>query len=79
MSKNILLLAGDGIGPEIVAEAVKVIDCLNETMNLNISYEEGLIGGCSIDANGIPLTDETIAKAKASVALIVLFARKKAC
>ncbi|MGH1486090.1 MAG: 3-isopropylmalate dehydrogenase [Cellvibrionaceae bacterium] len=64
MSKHILLLPGDGIGPEIVNEAKRVIDCLNTSMSLNLSYEEDLIGGCSIDAHGIPLTEETVAKAK---------------
>jgi len=71
MSKNILLLAGDGIGPEIVNEAVKVLDCLNEKMNLNISYEHDLMGGCAIDAHGVPLTDTTIAKAKASDGILL--------
>lgn len=71
MSKNILLLAGDGIGPEIVDEAIKVLDCLNEKMNLGVRYEHDLMGGCSIDAHGIPLTDETIAKAKASDGILL--------
>lgn len=71
MSKNILLLPGDGIGPEIVNEARKVLDCLNDTMHLGVQYEEGLIGGCSIDAHGVPLTDETIAQAKASDGILL--------
>ncbi len=71
MSKKLLLLAGDGIGPEIVAEAKKVIDRLNQTMSLGIEYSEGLIGGCSIDAHGIPLTDETIEVAKKSDAILL--------
>jgi len=65
VSKNIVLMAGDGIGPEIVAEAKKVIDCLNHKMNLGISYEDELIGGCSIDAHGVPLTEAAVARAKA--------------
>lgn len=70
-SKKLLLLAGDGIGPEIVAEAIKVINCLNQKMSLGIEYQEGLIGGCSIDAHGIPLTDETIEIAKNSDAILL--------
>ncbi len=71
MSKKILLLAGDGIGPEIVAEARKVIDCISEKMSLNLVCEEGLMGGCSIDAHGVPLTDETIAQGRASDAILL--------
>ncbi|MFT6388026.1 MAG: 3-isopropylmalate dehydrogenase [Cellvibrionaceae bacterium] len=71
MSKNILLLPGDGIGVEIVNEAKKVIDCLNQKMNLGITYAEDLIGGCSIDANGVPLTDATVKKAKKSDAILL--------
>ncbi len=71
MSKKILLLAGDGIGPEIVNEARKVIDCVNEKMSLELAYEEGLMGGCSIDAHGVPLTDETIAQGRASDAILL--------
>lgn len=71
MSKKLLLLPGDGIGPEIVAEAVKVLDVLNEKMNLGITYEYGLMGGCSTDAHGVPLTDETIANAKASDGILL--------
>lgn len=71
MSKNILLMAGDGIGPEIVAEAKKVIDCLNRKMALAIRYEDELIGGCSIDAHGVPLTKEAVARAKASDGILL--------
>jgi 3-isopropylmalate dehydrogenase len=71
MSKHILLLPGDGIGPEIVNEAKKVIDCLNETMQFGLSYEEDLIGGCSIDANGVPLTEETVEKARKSDGILL--------
>ena len=70
-SKKLLLLAGDGIGPEIVAEAKKVIACLNRKMSLGLEYQEGLIGGCSIDAHGVPLTDATIDIAKNSDAILL--------
>jgi 3-isopropylmalate dehydrogenase len=71
MSKQILLLPGDGIGPEIVNEAVKVLDALNQKLNLNVSYEEALIGGSSIDAHGIPLTDAVIEMGKNSDAVLL--------
>jgi 3-isopropylmalate dehydrogenase len=71
MSKNILLLPGDGIGPEIINEAKKVIDRLNHLMDLNINYEEDLIGGCSIDVNGVPLTDEVVGKARNSDGILL--------
>ena len=71
MSTHILLLPGDGIGPEIIKEAKKVINCLNQTQNANITYEEGLIGGSAIDTHGVPLTDETIAIAKKSDGILL--------
>jgi 3-isopropylmalate dehydrogenase len=70
-SKKILLLAGDGIGPEILVEAKKVIACLNQKMSLGLEYQEGLIGGCSIDAHGLPLTDATIEIARNSDAILL--------
>ena len=71
MTKKLLLLPGDGIGPEIINEAKKVIDHLKATHGLDLDYEEGLIGGCSIDAHGVPLTDETVAKAKESDGILL--------
>ncbi|MFT6791657.1 MAG: 3-isopropylmalate dehydrogenase [Cellvibrionaceae bacterium] len=71
MSRHILLLPGDGIGPEIVREARKVIDALNALMALNITYEEALIGGCSIDACGLPLDDAVVAKAAGSDGILL--------
>lgn len=71
MTKKILVLPGDGIGPEIVAEAVKVLDKVNAQYDLGISYEQGLVGGCSIDAHGVPLTDETLARAAAADAILL--------
>jgi len=65
------ILAGDGIGPEIVAEARKIIDWLNRKTDLKIGTSEGLIGGCSIDAHGEPLTNETLKECKASDAVLL--------
>lgn len=71
MTYRIGVISGDGIGPEIVAEARKVLDCIGEKYGHVFEYEEILMGGCSIDATGVPLTDEAIAKAKASDAVLM--------
>ena len=60
MEYNIAVVKGDGIGPEIVTEAMKVLDKVGEKFGHTFHYQEVLAGGCSIDANGVPLTDETI-------------------
>lgn len=70
MSRTILLLPGDGIGPEIVAEAVKVIESLR-ARGLDVQLEQGHIGGAGYDACGHPLPEETIAKAKAADAILL--------
>lgn len=71
MRYRIGVISGDGIGPEIVAEARKVLDCIGEKYGHEFVYEEILMGGCSIDATGVPLTDEAIAQAKASDAVLM--------
>ena len=71
MNKNIAVIKGDGIGPEIVTEAMKVLDKVAEKFGHTFNYEQLLMGGCSIDVNGVPLTDETIEKAKASDAVLM--------
>ena len=58
MEKNITLLKGDGIGPEIVNQAVKVLDAVAEKYGHRFNYTEVDIGGCSIDKFGVPITDE---------------------
>ncbi|QKX18824.1 3-isopropylmalate dehydrogenase [Microbulbifer sp. YPW1] len=63
MSKKIMILPGDGIGPEIVEQAVAVLKTVDEKFGLNLEFTEGLIGGASIDAHGEPLTDAELAKA----------------
>ena len=63
MSK-ILILPGDGIGKELVAQAIKVINSLNENNDMGMSLEDGLIGGVAYDETGSPLPDETIKLAK---------------
>ena len=71
MKANIACIKGDGIGPEIVTEAMKVLDKVAEKFGHEFNYEQLLMGGASIDVHGIPLTDETIEKAKASDAVLM--------
>ena len=71
MDCRIGVISGDGIGPEIVAEAKKVLDKIGEMFGHRFLYTEILMGGCSIDATGVPLTDEAIAAAKASEAVLM--------
>ena len=71
MEYKIALIPGDGIGPEIVAEAKKVLDRVCEKYSHKFSYTEVLLGGASIDAHGVPLTSEAIAQAKASDAVLM--------
>lgn len=71
MEKNIAVIKGDGIGPEIVTEAMKVLDKVAAKFGHKFNYEQLLMGGCSIEANGVPLTDETIERCKASDAVLM--------
>ena len=70
MSKQILCLPGDGIGPEIVAEALKVLEVLKTKFGLDIEVSHGLVGGASIEQYGKPLTDEVLALAQSSDAVL---------
>ena len=69
--KKILIMAGDGVGPEAVNEVKKIIDLLNKKKILDIEIEEGLVGGVSIDAFKTPIKDETIEKARKSDAVLL--------
>ena len=71
MEFNVTLIPGDGIGPEIVREARKVLDRVAEKYGHRFTYKEVLMGGCSIDAYGVPLADEALATAKASDAVLL--------
>jgi len=64
MTKKLLVLPGDGIGVEIVAEAIKVLDCLRTDFGLQMEMEQSLLGGVAYDATGTPLPDETLKLAK---------------
>lgn len=71
MKLNIGIIKGDGIGPEIVTEAMKVLDQVGKTYRHTYEYKELLLGGSSIDVHGVPLTEETIADAKACDAVLM--------
>ena len=71
MNMKIGVIKGDGIGPEIVDEAMKVLDRIAEIYGHSFSYTQLLMGGASIDANGVPLTDETLEAAKKSDAVLM--------
>ncbi|MEE0781633.1 MAG: 3-isopropylmalate dehydrogenase [Sellimonas sp.] len=71
MKLNIGIIKGDGIGPEIVTEAMKVLDKVGEIYGHTCDYTELLLGGASIDVHGVPLTDETVEKAKVCDAVLM--------
>ena len=71
MNVNIAVIKGDGIGPEVVSQAMKVLDAIGEKYGHTFNYQQILMGGCSIDAHGVPLTDEAIAVAKAADAVLL--------
>ncbi|MEO5339693.1 MAG: 3-isopropylmalate dehydrogenase [Magnetococcus sp. MYC-9] len=69
--KTILLLPGDGIGPEIVAEARKILEWISDRGHLSLSLEEGLIGGAAYDQTGQPLPEETLILARQADAVLL--------
>ena len=71
MEKKITVIKGDGIGPEIVTEAQKVLDKVAEKFGHKCVYTDILMGGCSIDKYGVPLTDEAVEEAKNSDAVLL--------
>ena len=71
MSKKILILPGDGIGPEIVAEAVKVLEALRDDFGLSIEMEDAPVGGAAYDVAGHPLPESTLDLAKASDSVLL--------
>ncbi len=70
MSKNVLVMEGDGIGPEIIREARKVLEKVNELDGLNLSFSEGMLGGRAYDKHGHPYPEETREKARAADAIL---------
>lgn len=71
MNKKITVLPGDGIGPEIVGEAIKVLNKVGEKFSHSFEYTYVDIGGCSIDKYGVPITDEGMEKCKASDSVLL--------
>ena len=71
MKASILVLPGDGIGPEVTAEAVGVLRAVGDAWGHDFSFNEALLGGCAIDATGTSLPDETLAAAKRSDAILL--------
>ena len=70
-SYSLLILPGDGIGPEVMAEVVKVIDWFGANRGMSFDIRHGLVGGAAYDAHGTPLTDETMAEAQAVDAVLL--------
>ena len=68
---SILILAGDGIGPEVMAEVKKIIAWFGDKRGLAFDVSEDLVGGCAYDVHGVPLADETMAKAQAADAVLL--------
>ena len=71
MKCNITCIPGDGIGPEIVAEAKKVLEKVAKVYGHELQFKDILMGGASIDVHGVPLTDEAIETAKAADAVLM--------
>ena len=71
MNYNIAVIPGDGIGPEIIREARKVLDQVGKVYGHTFHYTEILMGGCSIDAYGVPLTEKALQTAKESDAVLL--------
>jgi 3-isopropylmalate dehydrogenase len=71
LKANIITIPGDGIGPEVVAEAVRLLDIIANKFGHEFKYSEQLMGGCSIDKHGVALTDEALADCKASDAVLL--------
>ena len=71
MEKNIVLLPGDGIGPEVVGQAVRVLEAAAAAAGTNLRFTERLLGGCSIDQYGTAMTDETLADCQKADAVLL--------
>lgn len=71
MNLDVMLLPGDGVGPEVVEQAVRILEAVGKEFNHQFSFESGLIGGCSIDQFGLSLTDATVEKCKRSSAVLM--------
>ncbi|MDP9104075.1 MAG: 3-isopropylmalate dehydrogenase, partial [Pseudomonadota bacterium] len=68
--KSLLVLPGDGVGPEVMPQALKVLERVCARSNLTVDIESGLVGGAALDGEGAPISDATMAKAKAADAIL---------
>ena len=68
---KLLILAGDGLGPEVMREARRILDWLHKRRGVSFDVEEDLVGGAAYDAHGVPLADSTMAKAQAADAVLL--------
>ncbi len=69
-NKSLLVLPGDGIGPEVMDQVMRIVDWYDTGRAVKFDIDEGLVGGAAIDAEGTPITDATMAKAEASDAVL---------
>jgi 3-isopropylmalate dehydrogenase len=68
---QVVCLPGDGIGPEVIREAVKTVDAVGRALGFQIGWEEQPIGGASIDLHGVPLTDEVLGRCRGADAVLL--------
>ena len=72
MNENkVLILPGDGIGPEIIAQARRVLELVNDQDSLGLEFDEAHLGGAAIDAHGVPMPEETLSKARESKGILL--------
>ncbi len=74
---DILVLEGDGIGPEVTAEAIKVLEICGERFNAGFALSSALVGGAAIEAEGAPVSDETVQAARNADAVLLGISRLK--
>ena len=70
-NKSLLILSGDGIGPEVMGQVRRVLDWLSKRRAIGFDVKEGLVGGASIDEHGLPITDATMGAALAADAVLL--------
>lgn len=68
--QKVLVLPGDGVGPEIITEAVKVLQVVQKVSGVQFDFQYALMGGCSIDKHGVALTSDVLSAAKTSDAVL---------
>ena len=76
-NRKVLVLAGDGIGPEIMRETFRVIEFFDRRRIASFDISEGVVGGAALDDSGVPLSDETLAKARKQGYVETLYGRKR--